>query len=218
MARIVQVIIILFIFNIPAVMAQLVIKNTGGTALMTVTSSGRVGIATATPQAELDVVGDIRTNGFQMPTGAADGYVLTCDATGLSSWNTYERVHQLSSNLLLDGNDGSWMSPEGSEGSTFSKTISNLPVDTKYITIRLACKSDAAGGFQIRAMRQNSTDALSHGLGSCLVKDTGDSDTATITYIPVEPTGTPGQFRIYFNWSATSSSPGYNVRITHSVH
>lgn len=218
MFRLLLLILILSIINIPTLMAQLVIKNVGGTNLMTVTSSGRVGIATANPQAELDVNGDIRTDGFQMPTGAVDGYVLTSDATGVSSWDTYERVHQLSSNLLLDGNDGSWMSPEGSEGSTFSKTISNLPADTKYVTIRLACKSDAAGGFQIRAMRQNSTDALSHGLGSCLVKDTGDSDTATITYIPVESTGTPGQFRIYFNWSATSAAPSYNVRITHTVY
>ncbi len=48
--------------------------------------TGNVGIGTPTPTEKLDVAGTARVEGFEMPTGASDGYVLTSDATGAASW------------------------------------------------------------------------------------------------------------------------------------
>ncbi|MEA3409248.1 MAG: hypothetical protein U9Q95_02760, partial [Candidatus Eisenbacteria bacterium] len=50
------------------------------------TVSDSVGIGTSSPQARLDVVGALRTEAFEMPTGAGSGYVLMSDATGAGSW------------------------------------------------------------------------------------------------------------------------------------
>lgn len=47
---------------------------------------GNVGIGTMLPAEKLDVTGNILTDGFIMPTGAANGLVLTSDATGVASW------------------------------------------------------------------------------------------------------------------------------------
>jgi hypothetical protein len=55
-----------------------------------VDDSGNVGVATQTPQAELDVAGTTRTTGFTMPTGAAAGRVLTSDAGGAGTWQIPE--------------------------------------------------------------------------------------------------------------------------------
>jgi hypothetical protein len=48
--------------------------------------SNNLGIGTASPTATLHVAGDIRANNIQLTTGAADGYVLTSDASGNATW------------------------------------------------------------------------------------------------------------------------------------
>jgi len=53
---------------------------------MRITNSGNVGIGVTDPSSRLDVDGPVEVLGFQMSTGASDGYVLTSDASGWSSW------------------------------------------------------------------------------------------------------------------------------------
>lgn len=48
--------------------------------------SGNVGIGTSSPATKLEVAGTAKMTGFQMPTGAAEGRVLTSDASGTGSW------------------------------------------------------------------------------------------------------------------------------------
>jgi hypothetical protein len=48
--------------------------------------SGNVGIGVASPSEKLDVNGTIRTTGFEMPTAASAGYVLTTNGTGVGTW------------------------------------------------------------------------------------------------------------------------------------
>ncbi len=49
-------------------------------------AGGGVGIGTNSPAAQLDVNGTAKMTGFEMPTGATDGYVLTSDASGIGTW------------------------------------------------------------------------------------------------------------------------------------
>jgi len=46
----------------------------------------RVGIGTDSPEEKLDVDGTVKAEGFKMPTGASDGYILTSDPSGAGSW------------------------------------------------------------------------------------------------------------------------------------
>lgn len=47
---------------------------------------GRVGIGTPTPGQVLDVVGTVQMTGIKLPGGAANGLVLTSDASGVGTW------------------------------------------------------------------------------------------------------------------------------------
>jgi len=50
-------------------------------------SSGNVGIGINTaPEEKLEVAGTAKMNGFKLPTGAVNGYVLTSDSNGVGTW------------------------------------------------------------------------------------------------------------------------------------
>lgn len=50
--------------------------------------SGNVGVGTTVPGGKLDVVGTVKATGFNVPTGAGVGKVLTSDASGIGTWQT----------------------------------------------------------------------------------------------------------------------------------
>jgi hypothetical protein len=59
----------------------------GGNQLgITVDPSGKVGIRKASPSYELDVAGTVQMTGFKLTTGVTSGYVLTCDGSGVGTW------------------------------------------------------------------------------------------------------------------------------------
>jgi hypothetical protein len=66
---------------------QVQVQNAGtGDTYAAVFSGGKVGIGTTGPAQLLDVAGTAKVTGLEMPTGAAAGYVLTSNASGVASW------------------------------------------------------------------------------------------------------------------------------------
>lgn len=49
-------------------------------------SGSNIGIGTTAPAQKLDVAGIIKMTGFQLPTNATSGYILTSDASGFGTW------------------------------------------------------------------------------------------------------------------------------------
>jgi hypothetical protein len=66
----------------------------------------KVGIQTTTPTERLDVAGTAQMTGFKMPTGAANGYVLTSDPSGVGTWQP-----------AAGGSDNDWVFPTSAGGT-----------------------------------------------------------------------------------------------------
>ncbi len=76
-------------------------------------STDRLGLGTNTPTSTLDVSGTVTTTGLILSTGAANGYVLTSDASGNASWQSA-------------GSTGPWQT---------TSNIANLITSTDNVTI-----------------------------------------------------------------------------------
>jgi hypothetical protein len=61
----------------------------GGTTYgphLTIERTGQIGINKVSPAYELDIEGTAAMTGFRLATGAANGYILTSNATGIGTW------------------------------------------------------------------------------------------------------------------------------------
>ncbi len=62
------------------------VRNSSQTSVLAVENIGNVGIGSLHPGSVLDVVGTTRMIGFNLPTGASSGYVLTSNTVGIGTW------------------------------------------------------------------------------------------------------------------------------------
>jgi len=91
---------------------RFIIENSTGGKILTATGIGNVGISVVNPAFKLDVSGIANVNGFRMPTGANNGYVLTSNGTGTGTWQSVPAASAdndwtISGNDLIMAQDGS---------------------------------------------------------------------------------------------------------------
>jgi Chaperone of endosialidase len=63
-------------------------ENFSSNPIMSIMQTGNIGVGTTSPAEKFEVIGNIKTTGFILPTGAATGKVLTSDANGNATWQT----------------------------------------------------------------------------------------------------------------------------------
>jgi len=78
---------------------------------MHISEEGQVGIGTTLPDTTFHVMGTTKTLGFQMPTGASDGYVLKSDENGFGTWQ------------MGGDSDGDWTVSGGTMYAATAETV-----------------------------------------------------------------------------------------------
>jgi hypothetical protein len=62
------------------------VNNTYTTPVLLLSTGGNVGVGSPTPGQILDVVGTVRTTGFQLSTNPTSGYIMTANSVGVGTW------------------------------------------------------------------------------------------------------------------------------------
>jgi hypothetical protein len=96
-----------------------------------VDGAGNAGVGTQAPEARLDVAGTARVSGFEMPTGAAAGSILTSDAAGAGTWQAPQAAI-----------DGDWIL---SGGDMYSGVPGDVGIGTSNPTSALHVRRDQNG-------------------------------------------------------------------------
>lgn len=81
----------------------------GGSGAISVDTAGNVGIGVPTPEAKLDIAGQIKISGGS----PADGKVLTSDESGLASWQTPVTPTSTSDKVIGEGRPGTLINLSG---------------------------------------------------------------------------------------------------------
>ena len=113
------------------------------TSSIFIDTSGNIGIGTTTPSQKLDVAGTIKINGFQLPTDATSGYILTSDDTGFGTWQSAPSgsIPSGIAGQTLRHNNTSWLAD-----SFFYNTGSAIGIGTTSTLATLTVSGD--GLFQ----------------------------------------------------------------------
>ena len=141
--------------------------------------NGNVGLGTQSPSAKLDVAGNIKSTGFQLSTGANNGYLFRSDASGNGSW-----VNPASLSFTPSGAAGGDLT-----GSYPNPVLTNtgIPAGT-YNVVTVDSKGRVVNGSQLNSIiitaletdpqvGTNTVNALSKWDGSALVA-TGVTETS----------------------------------------
>ena len=141
---------------------------------------GRVGIGTASPTTALDVAGTTRTTGFQLPTGAAAGRVLTSDASGTASWQALPSgasVWTVSGSNIYNNNTGkvgigtttpiTRLHVFGGDWDT-SATEGDFAIGDSNHRLKMGISLGGAGAGHATIAAQGGVNALSLGAGTTL--------------------------------------------------
>ncbi|UCE65215.1 MAG: hypothetical protein JSU85_10080 [Candidatus Zixiibacteriota bacterium] len=102
---------------------QLDTEASGQEAVTILNSNANVGIGIPNPLAKLHVAGTARMDGFALPTGASNGYVLTSDGSGTGTWQ-----------LPSGGSDSDWVI---SGNDQYSGVSGNVGIGTPIPSERL---------------------------------------------------------------------------------
>ncbi len=72
-------------------------------------TGGNIGIGITAPSQKLDVTGTIKMLGFQLPTNATSGYILTSDASGFGTWQSLSALPSGTAGQTLRYNGTNWL-------------------------------------------------------------------------------------------------------------
>ncbi len=160
-----------------------------GQSRISISSDGDVGIGTESPAEKLDVAGTVQMTGFKLPTGAADGHVLTSDSTGMGGWQP------------AAADDGDWTI----SGSDLYRASGRVGIGTASPGVKLDVLSPDPGVpayLRLKATQGNAEIQLNaHNASNAIARVVFADNDVNLWGIGIPLTGTNRDFRIY-DWDA----------------